>query len=750
MGFVSTGDSFNLRGDEAIQGLENTQKIVDDIIVSDEEFDEHIIKVEDLLRRCRKYGITLAKAKFRFAEERVKFAGFIITPGGIEADPKKIQALLDLPQPTCLTELRGFMGAINQLRIFDPKISKVTGPLRDLLKKKSSFLWLPVHQNAFEAAKKLITSPPTLALFDPKLPTRLETDASKLNGFGFVLRQQHGSEWKIVVCGSRFLRDPELNYSVIDLEALAIQFAIKKCHLYLSGLEHFTVHTDHRGLVPIFNSKRLSDIESEKIRNVKATLSSQYQFSVKWVKGKDNAIPDLLSRFPTSKDEENSKEAERMVICAVSSLLENNSETLIDPLILRMKEIANNDEEYVRLVNDLESRVFDGEKVKVDSPGTLTLALKAHWLTLKVENGLVLLGNRLIVPREMRPKILNDLHAAHQGIHRIQQRARRSVFWPGISNEIKQIVEACSACQEKLPSQPKEPLMSDAKPSRPFEEVSSDLFTIGGKHFLVYVCRLSGYPLLAEWMHSPSAQEITTVIRQFFSDLGVPTIFRSDGGTVYASKCFQDFLDEWNVHWSPSSPHFPSSNGFSEVYVRQCKHLLAKLERPDIKSPEFQKAILELRNTPRYDGFSPCEIVFGHNLRSFVPTHRDAFSNKWAEFEKFSQEREEKKMMDVEHYNSSAKSLPLLKIGDEVRLQDPTSKKWLQKGRIMGHGLRKRDYHVRLDSGRILWRNRRFLRLSRELDEAVNDNETNVESVDQEDMPRRSTRSRKAVVRFQI
>ena len=64
-----------------------------------------------------------------------------------------------------------------------------------------------------------------------------------------------------------------------------------------------------------------------------------------------------------------------------------------------------------------------------------------------------------------------------------------------------------------------------------------------------------------------------------------------------------------------------------------------------------------------------------------------------------------------ERYNPQSRSLQPLHIGAEVRVQHPTTKKWDRVGVIIGIG-QHRDYHVKLPSGRVYWRNRRFLRSS--------------------------------------
>ena len=86
-----------------------------------------------------------------------------------------------------------------------------------------------------------------LAHFDPNL----ETDAYRKKGFGYVLLQKHGSEWKVVAVGSIYLRDVKTRYAMLELESLAIHYGIKQFHLYLSGLPRIGVITYHQPLKTI-------------------------------------------------------------------------------------------------------------------------------------------------------------------------------------------------------------------------------------------------------------------------------------------------------------------------------------------------------------------------------------------------------------------------------------------------------------------------------------------------------------------
>ena len=236
-------------------------------------------------------------------------------------------AISEFPVPQKISNLRSLFGLVNQLSQFSTEISKAAEPLRGLLSTKNAFLWTPDHQAAFEATKTALSKPEVLVNFEVGLPTRLQTDALRKNGLGYVLSQQHNGLWRIVQCGSRFITPTESRYAMIELEILAVVWATQKCRVLLQGLDGYEVVTDHKPAIPILNNYTLADIENPRIRRLKEKLSG-YVFTAHWVKGKNNIIPDALSRAPTVQPSEDDLEFEKKirsiavqrVVCAVETL----------------------------------------------------------------------------------------------------------------------------------------------------------------------------------------------------------------------------------------------------------------------------------------------------------------------------------------------------------------------------------------------------------------------------------------------
>ena len=111
MGLISTGDEYCRRMDAALGHLPNIVK-VDDLLCYGDQFDKHVKDMRTLLETCRENKITLNKAKFQFARKKAKFAGYIVSRDGVEADPDKVDTIAKFSRPENVTQMRSFMGLV--------------------------------------------------------------------------------------------------------------------------------------------------------------------------------------------------------------------------------------------------------------------------------------------------------------------------------------------------------------------------------------------------------------------------------------------------------------------------------------------------------------------------------------------------------------------------------------------------------------------------------------------------------------
>jgi len=88
-------------------------------------------------------------------------------------------------------------------------------------------------------------------------------------------------------------------YAGIELEMLAVAWAVTKCRVFLAGLQHFCIATNHNPLIPILNTRCLDEIENPRLQRLKPQLNA-YHFTVQWTKGSSHSAPDALSHNPVS------------------------------------------------------------------------------------------------------------------------------------------------------------------------------------------------------------------------------------------------------------------------------------------------------------------------------------------------------------------------------------------------------------------------------------------------------------------
>ena len=184
---------------------------------------------------------------------------------------------------------------------FKPDFQHHTVALRQLTGKGRPFLWLPEHQVEFNQLKNILSSDLIVRHFDHRRQLYLLTDASRLFGIGYGLghmeHDQSGKEvFKIVNCGSNGLTPTQQRYSTIELECLAIVWAILKCSFYLRGLPTFSVYTDHKPLYGVFQ-KDIFDLASPRLQRLREKVA-MFTFDVHWVPGKTHFTADALSRAP--------------------------------------------------------------------------------------------------------------------------------------------------------------------------------------------------------------------------------------------------------------------------------------------------------------------------------------------------------------------------------------------------------------------------------------------------------------------
>ena len=239
MGLSASSDEWCQKSHFLVEGLPFCKKIVDDILIWSKSPEELHANCKTVLNRCREMNVSISAKKLEFSNS-IKFAGHTVSDQGIKPDPSLTDAIRQFPRSTNLTELRSFVALANQLASFLPDLAKNTAQVRKLLSPQNAFLWLPEHEQEFLKTKEILTSKLIAKPFDVNLPTILITDASRLNRMGFpLIQKEENNNIRLIQCGLKSLTPCQQNYATIELECLAIFWAVNNCKFFLNGAKHF-------------------------------------------------------------------------------------------------------------------------------------------------------------------------------------------------------------------------------------------------------------------------------------------------------------------------------------------------------------------------------------------------------------------------------------------------------------------------------------------------------------------------------
>ena len=261
--------------------------------------------------------------------------------------------------------------------------------------------------------------------------------------------------------------------------------------------------------------------------------------------------------------------------------------------------------------------------------------------------------------------MLDLLHEGHFGIQKTQNRASAIMYWPGISKDIEDVVKSCDMCIRYRRSQQKEPMISHDLPSRPWEELGTDLFEIEGKKWLVVVDFYSSFFEMCPLPYNTKAPAVILQMKSMFARHGVPTTVFSDNGPPYNSDEYVKFAEEYNFTIKTSSPDYPQSNGKVESAVKAAKEILKK-------ATDKYAALMEYRASPLAGiGKSPSELLYGRNMRTKLPCTSEMLNKKQSMSDIVREKMKINKDREKHYYDRDAgPDLPELEAGEEVYVRN--------------------------------------------------------------------------------
>ena len=634
--------------------------IHDDLIIASPDGQSHDAALEQVMKVLSTNGLTVNLAKCLVKRKQIPFWGMVLSEEGVLPDQSRIDALEGASCPKSKDEVLSFICMVQSCGEFIPNLSRRTAHLRQLTKKSARFIWTEECHAEYEDLKTALKQEFMLHHYDPLLPTVLFVDAH-VTGLSAILAQERGpGEYSPISCASRATTGIERRYPQLDLEALSIDFALRRYRQYLAGGPTCSVYTDHKPLVSIFGSARKGSIRTERIM----LRHQDLDYRVVWKSGKENPA-DFLSRHASPLEsvpqewQEESTELEKTIwLLRFSPYTE----------ALSMDRIARETAKDT-VLRKLRDAIHKGFIMPEDKATLAEFSSVFSELSIS-DLGMILKGDQIVLPASMQKKAVRKAHqGGHPGMDAMKRRIRSHFWFPRMNGLVEAELKACKSCQLFTRKGEKEVMGVMPTPEKVWDTVNVDLFgpMPNHKHVLVVQDQLSRYPA-AKIVPSTAAKPVLSALDDVYESYGYPGTHRSDNGPPFNSKAFADFSEERGIKHERVYEYHPQANP-SETFMKPVGKAMkaAKINGQD-QGEALKDLLMSYRGTPHSaTQLAPGDMMFRNGYQTGFP--RRTVSQ--AEFEQARANEIRKKEERAKAINDAGRRKPLdFRNGDRVLIKD--------------------------------------------------------------------------------
>jgi transposase InsO family protein len=577
---------------------------LDDILIFSPTLDQHEQHVRMVLDKLREHHLYLNPEKCRFGVQELSFVGYKVTANGILPEDAKVKKVQEWPTPTNVQEVRQFLGLASYYRRFIANFANIAAPMSDLTQGTGSkcrkIEWTTKCEEAFQALKQSLTNAPILRAPDSSRPYIIYTDASDF-ACGAVLCQQDEKDQEYVVAfESRKFTKTEQAYPAQERELLAILHALRTWRCFIEGT-NYTVYTDHLPLKYLRSQKAPTPRLTRWMNELEL-----YDPNIQYRPGKDQVVPDALSRIPWRTKEP--VDADVLVVPEYLYALDN-----------QLPPVAHESDWPLYLL-------YDDQVVPDDVKDRLT----ADKDNFKVTEDEVILRRRgddvwvPFVPFVERADLIAGYHqqAGHASVRTMMHLVESRWWWPSMEKEIRSWLETCQECQlagrpnKSVSKAPLHPLESAEPFARWHLDFVGELPVTRRRNrwILVAVDSTTNWPIARAYPDAKATTVANFLYEEIVLRFGCPQEIVTDRGSQFMSDVVARYTKRIRVNHKFTSAFHPRTNGKVERVNGMIKSMLRKYLHGAIHEWDLylDSAVWALRiRKHSITGYSPFFLVYG-------------------------------------------------------------------------------------------------------------------------------------------
>ena len=513
---------------------------MDDILIASKGstmIQEHWNTVKDVLQVLQDYNLFLKLEKWVWESPHMDYLGLILEKGVTCMDPVKIAGIQDWPTPTTVKQVWSFLGFCNFYQAFIWGFSHLAKPLNNLTKKDTPWMWESEQQTAFDMLREHIISEPVLIQPDLSKPFEIEVDSLGFAWGAILLQRGTDNKKHLIAFYSQTLTDAKQNYSIKDLEFSAIIYALLHWHPFLTGSPHdIIIHTDHTNLQAWTQPQKISQRVAKLVQALE-----EFPIKLKHISGKSNGHADALSWWADydqgDKDNENIIVLPKHIFIWALQTLPLQDERTLKP--------------WVNTHN--------------------LIKIQGRWW----KNNWEVVTASPLEQWEIISKYHDPPALGHPGISWTTHLISQHLWWPKLTDEVKQYVKGCAACQQnKVNTQGKKAPLLPIFPvadTLPFSTIALDFIVKLPKshgHDSILTITNQGCTKMAIFLPCNETIDAEGATQLYFCHVfprfGVPSKVITDQEPWFTSQFMTELCAQLCIEQNMSTAYHPWMDGQSE------------------------------------------------------------------------------------------------------------------------------------------------------------------------------------------